>query len=193
MIHPIAHLYARYYLILASRFIERDLYAKRIKLAVERLHLVTNATKVRTYRRLVNLIAHLTLDVRFINRFLSRRARSRAIKLYRDIKWTVKQKDARISFFKDSLQSVGIQFYSVSKFKSCRDKRSRIYRETCSHAFVRARASGRVSGHRIRRRPTRRCPSTRHRADLTLDEHTNLTRGNRSRLVTTSCRGKYSM
>lgn len=65
--HSIAHLYARYYLALASRFIERDLYAKRIKLAVERPHLVTNATKVRTYKRLINLIAHLTLDVRIIN------------------------------------------------------------------------------------------------------------------------------
>lgn len=52
----------------------------------------------------------------------------------------------------------------------------------CSHAFVRAHALRRVSGHHIRRRTTtRRCPSARHRADLTLDEHTNLTRGNRSR------------
>lgn len=95
--------------------------------------------------------------------------------------------------FLKTLFNLSAYNFIPSKFKSCRDKRSRIYRETCLHAFVRARASGRVSGHRIRRRPTRRCPSTRHRADLTLDEHTNLTRGNRSRLVTTSCRGKYSM
>lgn len=95
--------------------------------------------------------------------------------------------------FLKTLFNLSAYNFIPSKFKSCRDKRSRIYRETCSHAFVRARASGSVSGHRIRRRPTRRCPSTRHRADLTLDEHTNLTRGNRSRLVTTSCRGKYSM
>lgn len=51
----------------------------------------------------------------------------------------------------------------------------RVRTHLCVHA------PRRVSGHRIRRRTTRHRPSTRHRADLTLDEHTNLTHGNRSR------------
>lgn len=52
---------------------------------------------------------------------------------------------------------------------------NRVRTHSCVHA------PRRISGHRIRHRTTRHRPVTRHRVDLTLDEHTNLTRGNRSR------------